>query len=139
MRNPILPLLFLSTLSVGAAVSDAQPARAPVRGVEYVAAVNVPPKNAKVEARLFIPDGVNRIRGVIVVIFYGLGGTPCCYYTDEWRALAKTLGFVLLNPRFSAMSTESRAALWNDARLGGADLLFSGVGSVSGGSQAPGA
>ena len=107
----------------GVHLSQAQ-TPAPVPGTEYDSAVNLPAKNVTIEAKLFIPNGVDRIRGGIVIIAFGLGGGPsCCYFDETWRALARSLDFVLLRTAFLPISVPSTAPVWNDARLGGAEIL----------------
>jgi pimeloyl-ACP methyl ester carboxylesterase len=126
MRNLSVRFLLLGVFLTSSAIPVSAQATGPVLGTEYAAAINLKTKNVKAEVTLFIPDGVSRVRGAIAVIAYGLGGTSCCYYDEMWRQTAKSLQFVLLRPRFSAM-TESDAAVvagvFNDARLGGADAL----------------
>ena len=44
-------------------------------------------------------------------------------YDRPWQKLSETLDLGLMQFRISSISSESRAALWNDAGLGGADGL----------------
>src|SRR5688572_27625245 len=107
----------------GVHLSQAQ-TPAPVPGTEYDSALNLPAKNVKIEAKLFIPHGADRIRGGIVIIAFGLGGgTFCCYFDETWRELAKSLNFALLRTAFLPINLPSTAPVWNDARLGGAEIL----------------
>jgi hypothetical protein len=122
MRLARLVLLtaFIAAISVRAAQAQTP---APVAGTEYVSAVNLGAKDIKIEAKVFIPQGVDRIRGAIVIIAFGLGGTFCCYFDENWRELAKSLELVLLRTAFLPTNVQSTAPVWNDARLGGAEIL----------------
>ena len=105
-------------------VSDGELAKAAdeVRGLEFVAAVNLLSKDVKAEGFLFVPRKVSRARAVIVVIRYGLGFSV----TDSpsWRKLAESIDAPLLSVRFSSIrpSPVIGSVNWAD---GGADALLS--------------
>jgi hypothetical protein len=95
-----------------------------VRGDEFAAAVNLPPRDVKVEGTLFLPRAVTRVHAVLVVIRFGLGGNSCCYYDPQWRKLAERSEAALLLVRFSSIASDSTAAPWRDAEVGGAEALL---------------
>ena len=89
---------------------------------EFAAAVNLPEKDFKVEGRLFLPKKVSHVRGVIVVIGWGLGFQV--YDDPAWRKLTETLQLGLLRATLShiaaGMNNGDLAAF---ADRGGADGL----------------
>jgi hypothetical protein len=96
-----------------------------VRGVEYGGAVNLLQKNVKVEAKVFVPEGVRRIRGAWVVVAYALGGnTACCFYDESWRRFAESMSLALVHARFSTISADPQVTVWRNAELGGSDALL---------------
>jgi dienelactone hydrolase len=104
-------------------VSDGELAKTAdeVRGLEFVAAVNLLSKDVKAEGFVFVPRKVSRARALIVVIRYGLGE----YITDSasWRKLAESIDAALVGVRFSSISrSDSGSVNWAD---GGADALLS--------------
>lgn len=64
-------------------------------GSLFSAAVNLVPMNFSAKGTLFIPDRVNRIRYVLVVIDYGHGEDV--FYMDAWRRLARDTGAALFS------------------------------------------
>lgn len=93
-----------------------------VRGVELAAAVNLLPKGVKAEGTFFLPQKVNRVRAVIVVIRYGLGYGV--YDDPQWRRVSETLESGLLHVRISNISTVPTGNFISLANLGGADALI---------------
>jgi pimeloyl-ACP methyl ester carboxylesterase len=92
-------------------------------GTELAAAVNLAEHDVKGEGVLFLPQGVNRVRGVMVVVGWGLGFAG--YEDSEWRKLAETLELGLLRARLSHM-TEPKAGLIGPGRIppvGGANAV----------------
>ena len=94
-----------------------------VPGVELVAAANLLQKDAKVEGTLFLPKKVSRVRAVIVVLNWGLGGQ--LHRDLQVRKLLETTESVLLLVGISriATGTDNITAV-DDAALGGADGLL---------------
>jgi dienelactone hydrolase len=89
-------------------------------GPEFAAAVNLRQKDAKVEGRLFLPQKVSRLRGVVVVIGWGLGFQV--YDDPAWRKLAENLEFGLLRATLSHIAArKDNGDLAAFADRGGAD------------------
>jgi dienelactone hydrolase len=93
-----------------------------IAGSEFAVGVNLPEKDTKVEARLFIPASAARVRAVIVVTGWGLGFD----FVDaaQARRLAESTQSGLLLARTTSISTQAGYGDWNDASIGGADALI---------------
>jgi pimeloyl-ACP methyl ester carboxylesterase len=115
-------LVWTIAFFLGSPLASAQGETDQVRGVELVAAINLPEKDVKGEGILFLPRKVDRVRALVVVIRYGLGGSAV-YLDPPWRRLSETLDTGLLLFRVSTISSESTARVFNDARLGGGESL----------------
>lgn len=105
-----------------------------VRGAEFAAAVNVTQRNVKLEGRLFVPQSVERARGVIV--FMTVGVFPDAYLGAAREAataspsLAAQLGAAVLYVRVSnivppAGVVPAPEQVARNAGLGGSDALLS--------------
>jgi hypothetical protein len=94
-----------------------------VRGIELAAAVNLLQRNVKVEGQLFLPERVQRVRAVIVVINFGLG-SRALYHDSAWQKFAADHHVGLLHTRISGIPVDSTADVWRDAGLGGAEGLI---------------
>ena len=70
-----------------------------VRGMEFSGAVNLISKDARAEGTLFVPQEVDRVRGLLIPVRYGLGFQ--LYSNQQWRKLAETLDFALLSVGFA--------------------------------------
>jgi hypothetical protein len=70
-------------------------------GTEFAVAVNFPEKDLKVTGTLFLPEGVSRVRAVIVAIAWGLGDNV--YRDPELRKLVKTTDSGLIHVTFGNM------------------------------------
>lgn len=70
-----------------------------VRGMELSGAVNLLAKDARAEGRLFVPQKVRRVRGLLVAIRYGLGFQ--LFEDTQLPKLSETLQFALLSVWFS--------------------------------------
>ena len=79
-----------------------------VRGMEFAGAVNLVKQDLKGEAMLFLPQGVRRVRAVLVVNRWGLGLSV--YDDPEWRRLAETLEVGILRVHIRYLS-EPNASL----------------------------
>lgn len=84
----IRPLVVVLCLGPWASSLAAQGNAAPVRGAEFGAAVNLVAKNVRAEGRIFVPEGVRRVRAVLVLInvYHGEG----VFYDEGWRRLVET-------------------------------------------------
>lgn len=101
------PLAYLLTAIWVVSCAPAVTAQVPdsVRGIDIASAINVFKEDVKAEARLFIPDRVARVRAVIVVTDWGLGGE---FYGDsELRKLIEESGLALCSIRLSPIKAES--------------------------------
>lgn len=93
-----LAVLFTTCVPIGAQTGQTDA----VRGWEFAAAVNLVPKDVKAQATLFIPQKVNRVRAVLVVIQYGLGFQV--YDATRMRRTAEGLDAAVLGVIFSNIS-----------------------------------
>ena len=92
--------------------------------MEFAAAVNLVKQDLKGEGMLFLPQGVSRVRAVLVVIGYGLGFSV--YDDPEWRRLAEALEVGVLRAHVRYIS-EPNASLIGPGRIprqGAADSLL---------------
>jgi dienelactone hydrolase len=77
-----------------------------VRGITFAAAVNDIEKDVRVEGTLFVPDGAEPLRAVIVVTYWGLGQA---FYNDlATRRLAEATRSGLLLVSFSNMGPSTQ-------------------------------
>jgi pimeloyl-ACP methyl ester carboxylesterase len=91
-------------------------------GVELATAVNAFDSGVKVEGTLFLPPRVARVRSVLVVINYGIGGT---FYSDpRVRELSGTLESALLLARITNIGQNSQIDVVRSAGVGGGDGLL---------------
>jgi pimeloyl-ACP methyl ester carboxylesterase len=74
-----------------------------VRGRDLAAAVNFSKNDLKADGRLFLPERVSRVRAVIAVTNWGLGGDV--YADQDIRSLAASTDSVLLLLRVTRIST----------------------------------
>jgi len=96
--------------------------RVPNGGAEFAAAVNLLQKGVKVEGTFFLPQNVNRVRSVIVVVNFGLGGA--FYYDPQLRKLSETLESGLLHATISNIGQSGQTDVVRNAGVGGADGLL---------------
>lgn len=110
----------------------------PVHGVEVWAAANLLDRDVKVEGALFVPDGIPRLRAVMVVIRWGSG---LAVYEDQElrRAMAGlNVGLFLLTIDHIRQPVERRppsSQVVRNAGMGGADglrMLLTRMGAESG-------
>jgi hypothetical protein len=81
-------------ITVNATFVTAQSDIGEVRGSELAASVNLIKKDVKIDGTFFLPKKVDRVRAVIVVIGWGIGGSV--YRDPEFRRLVETLNSGLL-------------------------------------------
>ena len=93
-----LTILFTTCVQINAQTEQTDA----VRGWEFAAAVNLVPKDVKAEATIFIPEKVNRVRVVLVVIEYGLGFQ--IVNMPQMARAAETLDGAVLGVKFSNVS-----------------------------------
>lgn len=124
MRNALVGLA-LATIGLCLSAVRAQDDTAQPQGLEFAAAANLLEKNVKVEGTLFLPDTLDRVRLVVVVMNWGI--SPAVYEDPEWRRLVTSLGGGLLHARITNIRAISplRPQLVRQAALGGdAGLLM---------------
>jgi hypothetical protein len=73
-----------------------------VRGSEFSAAVNLVSEDVKAEAKIFIPDGVTRVRVVLMAVAWGVGFDV--FNKPRWSELARSIDGSLLVVRFSSIA-----------------------------------
>ena len=95
LANYALAILFAASLPMRAqsVQTDA------VRGWEFAASVNLAPQDVKAEATIFIPEKVNRVRALLVVIEYGLGFQMAA--SPQMASTAEALDGAVLGVQFS--------------------------------------
>src|SRR5687768_4550698 len=77
-----------------------------VRGIEAAAAVNFIDQDYKAIGTLFIPQKVQRVDALIVIVHYGLG--QAFFWNPQLRRVAEATGSSLLLAAFPSVSTPVR-------------------------------
>ena len=102
--GPSAPLRFTAKRVPAPALLLMEPNHEFVRGSDFAAAANLPSENVKVEATLFIPEGVTRVRVLLMALEWGAGFDV--FFKPRWPDLARTINGGLLRVRFSNISGE---------------------------------
>ncbi|MEQ8330391.1 MAG: hypothetical protein RH859_08030 [Longimicrobiales bacterium] len=110
-------------LAVVLPASGPRSALGQVIGTELTAAVNLDASDAWVSGELFIADGIDEARCVMVVVDWGLGAG--LYHNQELRQTVGSVGcgLLLLRMRFIRTRTANAGQIVRDAALGGSEGL----------------
>lgn len=93
-----------------------------VRGIELAAAVNLLQEDVKAEGTLFLPEGVSRVRAMIVAIGWGLG--TAFYNSPQIHRLSKTTESALLLARFNNVGPSAFHDFQPQEATGGGEALL---------------
>src|SRR5215510_1920642 len=103
MRTKYWLSLVAGFLALSVALSDRVKGADLVAGTEVAAAVNVTSKNLKVQGVLFLPDGISRLRSLLVVLEYG--HSDLIYESQNWRRATKAVESGLMHLRVRPTSS----------------------------------
>lgn len=99
--GPLAPPQFIAKRVWEGLLLNTAPKHDFVRGSEFAAAVNLVSENVKAEGTIFIPEGVSRVRAMLMAVGWGAGFEV--FNTSRWPELARAIDGSLLLVTFSGI------------------------------------